>query len=974
MRSLLIAATTAALLAVAASADQDQLLKDFELFKTKFDKKYTSAAEESKRFKIFVENMQVAAKLNAQNPLANFGSASPYADMSAQEFKSRHNAEKTYSKLKSKAATESVEHPSAEELAAASGKSIDWRTKGAVTHVKNQGQCGSCWSFSTTGGVEGQWFLAGNTLTSLSEQLFVSCDTIDDGCQGGLMDNAFKWAIEDNGGNLVTAASYPYVSGFGQVPACDKSGKTFGAHITGYKNIPGNETEMAAWVFKNGPLSIAVDATTWQTYTGGIITNCANQQLDHGVLIVGFDETNQPPYWIIKNSWGPSWGEEGYLRVEMFKKECLITEYQCSSIVGATDAPTPMPPSPPVTPMPPSPPIKNHWIDLFQPPYEGVPTVTLAISCVDGTNCFVPGGQNNEGFDLFNFDGHRNGVFTPLDMPDKPFLMMAVGMGGTADKPHGCTGGFGIGSGIQYAANKTTFLNSFVPTLLVETQDIRVTSKGMDVIAILSTHVIYSNDGGVVFSEHAINSNLGPNKCAEGRYGAMVSDSEWFVTAGSWPEKNSNTKTTKYMSERVSMVNGKRISKNMYAQVQAGAKKGGDDSCGYTAVIAKTTDGGKTFTNVFEQLGNETDFYWNGIDCSSPTNCVAVGEGFNANAAGHIYHTENGKDFKEVLKLPSGQDGVYSLMSVRFKSANEVWVAGSKQASFSSTAVFMVSMDGGKTWKDESGTLNNIGDISMISFTPDGKHGFATAVTIYDDSTVLRYGAALPPAPPAPPTSGPTGFFIQEQCQDSACSQGCQNHTFQAGVCLPLNGGGSAIATCTPTTLEQRVYLESPSCTGSYKTSSMPLDQCLKDEQGTYFENFCSGNGPTPPSPPTPPTPPAPTSAPSSGFSLIQEKCSDSGCTSGCQNHTFPTGQCLPLEGGGSALVQCKDNTVVETIYQSSSDCSGSSQQGTMPCDQCLQANGGGYLENFCIPNGEAVGVAKGEALAQARVYMRRQA
>jgi hypothetical protein len=73
-------------------------------------------------------------------------------------------------------------------------------------------------------------------------------------------------------------------------------------------------------------------------------------------------------------------------------------------------------------------------------------------------------------------------------------------------------------------------------------------------------------------------------------------------------------------------------------------------------------------------------------------------------------------------------------------------------------------------------------------------------------------------------------------------------------------------------------------------------------------------------------------------------------------------------------LVQCKDNTVVETIYQSSSDCSGSSQQGTMPCDQCLQANGGGYLENFCIPNGEAVGVAKGEALAQARVYMRRQA
>src|SRR5262249_41570226 len=157
---------------------------------------------------------------------------------------------------------------------------------------------------SSTGSIEGQWFLAGNTLTAVSEQEMVSCDTTDDGCNGGWMDNAWGWLVSARKGQIVTETSYPYVSGNGVVPACDLSGKTVGATINGHEDNTKTETAMATWVYSNGPLSIAVDATSWQTYTAGIMTNCISSQVDHGVLIVGFDDNNNPPYWIIKNSWG----------------------------------------------------------------------------------------------------------------------------------------------------------------------------------------------------------------------------------------------------------------------------------------------------------------------------------------------------------------------------------------------------------------------------------------------------------------------------------------------------------------------------------------------------------------------------------------------------------------------------------------------------------------------------------------------
>jgi cysteine peptidase B len=289
--------------------------------------------------------MQRAAELQALNPEARFG-ANDFADLSEEEFKTRHNAEGHFRQaIKNR-------KPVKELSTEATPKSKDWRTEGAVTAVKNQGQCGSCWSFSTTGNVEGQWKLAGHPLVSVSEQELVSCDTTCNGCHGGLMDLAFEWLVSARGGGITSEAQYPYVSGGGVAPACDMTGKTSVAFINGHQDVPHSESAMAAYLAAHGPVSIGVDATSWQTYQGGVMTNCQSTQVDHGVLAVGYDLSASTPYWIIKNSWAASWGEEGYIRVKYGTNQCLLTSAPSSSTVG--NAP-PVPPPGPTETNPPSP-------------------------------------------------------------------------------------------------------------------------------------------------------------------------------------------------------------------------------------------------------------------------------------------------------------------------------------------------------------------------------------------------------------------------------------------------------------------------------------------------------------------------------------------------------------------------------------------------------------------------------------------
>jgi len=297
---------------------EDPDLVIFRTWMASYEKEYKDETEFQHRLQVFKRNYDRVQKHNSKEPKSSYTLAvNKFADLTHQEFKDIYLGYGTKGKSSPVPSRKNIVHSPRNNSIPANW---DWRTKNVVSEVKNQGQCGSCWSFSTTGSTEGCHALKTGNLVSLSEQNLMDCSTSygNEGCNGGLMTLAFEYIINNKG--IDTEASYPYE---GEDDTCRYKSANSGATLAGYVNVTSGDENDLLTKANVGPVSVAIDASSedFQLYDGGVYVDyeCGNtiDSLDHGVLVVGwgFEQgwVENTYWWIVKNSWGEDWGESGYI-------------------------------------------------------------------------------------------------------------------------------------------------------------------------------------------------------------------------------------------------------------------------------------------------------------------------------------------------------------------------------------------------------------------------------------------------------------------------------------------------------------------------------------------------------------------------------------------------------------------------------------------------------------------------------------
>lgn len=358
-----------ALLASSALAAPSWVPQEFRSWVLEYGKRYTTDAEWRKAYKTYLDNEKIIESLNFEDT-AEYGHTR-FSDMTPYEWKAEHFGRDMDPVVGKAGSIDNTFIP------ASAPDAFDWRTEGAVTPVKDQSSCGSCWAESAVGNIESLWYLANKGSMSapvpLSTEQVIECDAHDDACYGGYPKGAFEYVVEHGG--LATKADYEYdcdgkticlanqtfnktcgdgmcddppLTQYCDATCSDKTHK-IAAKIASWTALPTDEKQIAAYLAAHGPVSVAIDASggglgilfPWlQFYKKGVAKpkRCSTKVVDHAVLLVGYGTDNGTPYWTIKNSWGEKFGENGYFRMLRGQGTCAVNSMATSAVIKGDKA------------------------------------------------------------------------------------------------------------------------------------------------------------------------------------------------------------------------------------------------------------------------------------------------------------------------------------------------------------------------------------------------------------------------------------------------------------------------------------------------------------------------------------------------------------------------------------------------------------------------------------------------------------